>query len=295
VPQDDFDRLRRNLRILLPIWSLAAATAASLWIYRGVDHLAQRLRDARDDEQGVLVTVPIYGRALGPGTVISPEDLAEIEISEEYLATTVLRHHEEALGRIVVEPVLAGDLVRTERLAQLDVREGLGALVPRGLRAVSLDLSPRGWVSDFVEPGNRVDVIASFPEADDRPPETRTLLSGVRVLAVDERMSETAKGETVMEPQATLLLTPLETERIVHTAHLGDLKLTLRSELDFAPGAAAEPPVARIARQERQMGLSELHERISPAELERMQLLIDGPPEPLPDLSPPELEAVLVR
>jgi pilus assembly protein CpaB len=85
----------------------------------------------------------------------------------------------------------------------------------------------------FVFPGDRVDIVLTFvvPPRVEKQPEHRaaeTVLSDVRVLAVDQRADDQNK-EVIVAKTATLEVTPKQAEIIAVAAELGKLSLSLRS------------------------------------------------------------------
>jgi Flp pilus assembly protein CpaB len=285
---DDFKRRRNALGCLVVVWSMIFTGITGTGILYMVGSFQGTLGAVRLEELGKIVPVPVFTQTLGPGTLITREDVQEIEIAEEYLSAGAVRTLREVVGRTTGERVLAGDLVRSERLLDPELGTGLDALVPTGLRAQALNLSTEQQVAGFIVPGNRVDVIGTLPpDRGQKVGETRLLASGVAVLAVDEYVSETAMGEKVLVPQVTLALDPRNSVRITHVAAIGRLTLTLRSGLDFVPAVAAELASDRIARPSRQMTIPELKDRFTYQELERMYTLLEEfKPEPPPGVAP---------
>jgi Flp pilus assembly protein CpaB len=55
----------------------------------------------------------------------------------------------------------------------------------------------------------------------------------MRLLAVDEKISETAKGEIVRTPLITLLVPSESAESVIHSSQVGQPKMVLRAEVDF--------------------------------------------------------------
>jgi Flp pilus assembly protein CpaB len=285
---DDFKRRRNALGCLVVVWSLIATGISGAGILYLVGSFQGTLVGVRLEELGTIVAVPVFVHTLGPGTMITREDVTEIEIAEEYLSLGAIRSLQDVVGRTTGERVLAGDLVRSERLLDPEMGTGLNALVPPGMRAQALNLSTEQAVAGFIVPGNRVDVIGTLPpRRGEKSGEVKTLASGVAVLAVDEYLSETSVGEKVMVPQVTLALDPRNAERLAHVSAIGHLTLTLRSGLDFVPASRGELVSDRIARDSRQMTIPELKARFTYQDLEQMYTLLEEfKPEPQPDIAP---------
>lgn len=185
------------------------------------------------EKESRLVTVVVMTRDLGAGTVIKPGDFDLRRMETQFVPLEACHSPDQVLGRTVTEQVFAGDVARVERLAPSNAGYGLNALIPNGMRAVSLDLRDGEQVSGWVEPGDHVDLLVTLPSSNHAPAETVTLLQGTRVLAVKERISTTAMGREIRTPQVTLLVPALQADAVIHALHLGKPKLVLRGEIDF--------------------------------------------------------------
>lgn len=187
------------------------------------------------DEEPHEITVPAAARDLPLGRTIQPDDLVQLQIRDVYVPPTAIRLPESIVGRVATERILAGELIRMERLAPPESGHGLDAVIATGMRGRSVNLSGASQVSGFLLPGNRVDVITTLQEgATGAPAETRTLVQGVRILAVDDRTAESAERGIRLKPQVTLELTPADAERVTHAGREGSVRLTLRSDIDFS-------------------------------------------------------------
>jgi len=211
--------------------SLALAGSA-VWVALHVlSDLESELSDATRIEE--IAQVPMVDREVGPGEVLTAEVLSLHPIRVEFLPAGVALSMEDVLGRTVIERLLPGEVVFPQRLAPEGAEPGLAALVSKGQRAVALNLADAGRVAGFVLPGDIVDVLVTFESEDGIPAETNTLVEGVRVLAVDEKMSVMADGEVVTKPQVTLSLAAVDAERVTHAARLGKVRLTLHATADY--------------------------------------------------------------
>ncbi|MBW3620984.1 MAG: hypothetical protein KY461_12115, partial [Actinobacteria bacterium] len=142
-----------------------------------------------------------------------------------------------------------------------------GLEIPEGHHAVSVQVGVPEGVAGFVEPGDRVGVIARLevpdPSAPDQPvdpanpaagaeeatePRVQFILMGVEVLAVNGRTGpvteeQAAAGEAPVGLLATVALTPEEAERLVFAQLEGSLYFTLMpegAEQVATPGLTAE-------------------------------------------------------
>lgn len=223
-----------------------AVATVSAWAL--VSDYQERIAEAKRPVSKVYVAVA--ARDLYPGLPISDEDLYAVQMEPGYVPEGAFLDPTHVVGRIPRERVLANELVRGERLADASRNQGLNAVVPRGLRALSVPIRDGAALAGFLNPGNLVDVLVTVEDPDTRREETTTLLQAVYVLGVDSRMgSETAaearEARGAHTPTVTLLVDPDDAERVAHADALGDLRLTLRGNTDAAVVPLAQKEKAR--------------------------------------------------
>jgi pilus assembly protein CpaB len=147
------------------------------------------------------------------------------------------------VGRIPRERILANEFVRSDRLADPVAGVGLNAIIPRGMRAISINIADGQALSGFLNPGNYVDLLVTVqPDVvgeaarSTAKPETNTLLQAVFVLGVNSRMRnesrDDAKARGRNRPSVTLLTTADQAEQVAHAENMGEVTLTLRNDLD---------------------------------------------------------------
>ena len=223
-------RLRAALFLLV---SLAAAFVAAAVIWSVITSYQKELVDATREEETVQVIVAAHD--LAQGRTITAEDLAPIELPPDYVPSAVLRDAAEAVGRVPRERILVREFIREERLADPEAGVGLNAIIPRGMRAISVNINGGSAVSGFLNPGNYVDVLVTVIGTDGRETETNTLLQAITVLAVNARMGvggTTGEAAERVKPSVTLAVTPEQAEKLTHAVAEGNVTLTLRNDID---------------------------------------------------------------
>jgi pilus assembly protein CpaB len=101
------------------------------------------------------------------------------------------------------------------------------------MRAISINLSGGSAVSGFLNPGNYVDILVTFPRTEGEETQTITLLQAVTVLAVNTRLGGPEAGpKERAKPSVTLAITPEQAERLTHSNSQGAITLTLRNDID---------------------------------------------------------------
>lgn len=221
--------------ILFLTVSLAAAAVAAAVIWSVITSYQKELEEAEIEEETVQVIVAAHD--LAQGRTIATEDLKPKDLPPDYVPNAVLREAAQAIGRVPRERILVDEFIREERLADPEAGVGLNAIIPRGMRAVSVNITGGAAVSGFLNPGNYVDVLVTVMGGDGRSTETNTLLQAITVLAVNARMgvgggagNPNAQGGG--SPSVTLAVTPEQAEILTHAVAESRVTLTLRNDID---------------------------------------------------------------
>jgi pilus assembly protein CpaB len=140
-------------------------------------------------------------------------------------------------GAIVRSPVAAGEPIRDSKV--VNAKGGfMAAILPRGMRAISLDVAPDTGAGGFILPNYHVDVVLTHR---DKAAEkttgvekfiSETILRNVRVLAIDQTIGEKDGQKVVIGKTATIELDPQQAETLALSRQLGTISLVLRSILD---------------------------------------------------------------
>jgi len=141
-------------------------------------------------------------------------------------------------GAIARSPFVAGEPIREAKLIKANGSGYMAAVLDKGMRAISTEISPETGAGGFILPNDRVDVILSRRDreaekagaADTQVSET--ILSNIRVLAIDQTLGEKDGQKVVIGKTATLELTPRQAETLALSRQLGTMSLALRSLAD---------------------------------------------------------------
>jgi pilus assembly protein CpaB len=217
--------------VLFLIVSFGAAAVASIVIYLVIHSYQQELQTAQAPDE--TTTVMVAAHDMWQGITIESTDLAMIELPPEYVPESVLRQPEQAIGRVPRERILSQEFIREERLADPEAGVGLNAIIPRGMRAISINISDGSAVSGFLNPGNYVDVLVTIEGDESREAETNTLLQAVTVLAVNNRLGNTtSESSDRSKASVTVAVTPDLAEKLTHAVAQGTVTMTLRNDID---------------------------------------------------------------
>ncbi len=152
---------------------------------------------------------------------------------------------QQLTGSIARSPFIAGEPIREAKLIKANGSGFMAALLPSGMRAVSTEISPETGAGGFILPNDRVDVLLT---RHDREAEkatgveavvSETILTDVRVLAIDQTIEEKNGQRVVVGRTATLELSPNQAETLAASRQRGTLSLALRSLIDANTGGPA--------------------------------------------------------
>jgi pilus assembly protein CpaB len=151
-------------------------------------------------------------------------------------------------GTVVRSPVLAGQPIANTAIVHADAAGFMAAMLTPGMRAISITISAESGAGGFVLPNDRVDVILT-PKAYGNAPRvtSKTILSNVRVLAVDQTFKQNKDTQTVVGKTATIEVTPEQAELVSSAQSSGALNLALRPLGDTAEVATDEPGPRKVA------------------------------------------------
>lgn len=151
----------------------------------------------------------------------------------------------EMRGTVARFEIFEGDPIRQQKLVKSE-QGYLSAVLAQGKRGVSIGVNAEAASGGFIVPNDHVDVVLTRSGSGGSRAET--ILSNVRVLAINKRLGEVGSSggkKTEAEAQdpsaqtfsneaiATLELDPAQAETVINAQQLGRLSLALRSIVDF--------------------------------------------------------------
>jgi pilus assembly protein CpaB len=140
------------------------------------------------------------------------------------------------LGRGAILPIGKGEFLLPGKLAALNAGAGLPSMIPPGMRAVSVRVNDVVSVAGFVQPGTRVDVMATGTRGGGNDRQTTTVLENVAVIAVGKSLDRNASADAQAAPVITLLVSPDDAQKLALVSQEGRIQLSLRNPLDTKKG-----------------------------------------------------------
>jgi len=233
----------------LVVLAIALGAGGVAAVLAGRSHKAPDVKPvaAKPDTVDVLVAKS----DIGLGQPVTPGDMHWQAWPAGAATSNFIRKndHPDALqklsGEIARAPFVAGEPIREAKLVDAHGSGYMAAILPAGMRAVSTQISPETGAGGFILPNDRVDVILTKRDADKTSGNdgqtSETILTNVRVLAIDQNIAEKNGQRVVVGKTATLELTPSQAETLTMGQRLGTLALSLRS---IADASATDKPDA---------------------------------------------------
>lgn len=211
--------------------------------------------------QPAPVDMKVFGvmtaaRFIARGQVIAREDVATTSIAGAVPsgARTAIG---DVVGKVATADILPQQLLLDSMISADPAKAGLAALVPAGYRAISILTNDEIAVSQFVRPGDKVDIQLVLPDdvlnkqnglerPDSDLSEARTVLQDVLVLTVGATLGDPSLAQAAAEQAAntagrrsepsrtiSLAMTPDQIAKFALARSLGSFYLSLRSPDDL--------------------------------------------------------------
>jgi pilus assembly protein CpaB len=143
---------------------------------------------------------------------------------------------EEYLSARARIPIYEGETILEKKLVLPGQSGFMSAILPKGMRAISVAVSEHSGAGGFILPNDRVDVILTKkldnPQGTDKIVTSEIAISNVRVLAINQTYRQDKETDTVTVAEgktATLELDARQSEVIAMIESVGELSLALRS------------------------------------------------------------------
>lgn len=217
--------MNRSRLMMIGALAVAIGFLASVYVYKS---LQARSGIPSDN----LAQVMVAASDLQVGARVEDRDVKVISIPASDMPPGAPRKKADVIGHGVIIPISKGEFILPNRLAGENAGSGLPALIPPGMRAVSVRVNEVVSVAGFVTPGTRVDVLLTGTPGGAGDQQTTTVLQNVAVLASGHTLERTSTGEAQNTAVITLLVTPDDAQRLTLASTEGHIQLALRNPLD---------------------------------------------------------------
>ncbi|MBB2203314.1 Flp pilus assembly protein CpaB [Gluconacetobacter tumulisoli] len=185
------------------------------------------------------VQVLASARPLEGGILLKPEDITSLRLPRgkegEGTAPDTAEERQALVGAMLLHSLGGGAVLRASDLLHSGDRGFLAAALKPGMRAVTIGVDAITGTAGLIWPGDHVDLIltqifAAGTLPPDRHVAAETVLSNVRVIAIDQRLVQGATSEKEQQARTvTLEVSPMQAERVSVATHLGRLSLAVRA------------------------------------------------------------------
>ncbi|HDZ38934.1 MAG TPA: Flp pilus assembly protein CpaB [Marinobacter sp.] len=227
---------KRSLMIIAVVSVLVGGVA--VWL--SADYIQGRVSGIRTQLEGEYEMMPVVAASvdLARGGEINRTNLRVVHLPKRFVPKQAI--HPKQLSRIegarLVVDVAANQPVLTNFVTRGAVLTGsFSSQITDGMRAVTFPVDMVSSVGGLLNPGDKIDLLATMRMQNQEGLVTLPLLDNLEILAV----GEVFQGENDRRYQhITLELSPTDSARLLQARQEGSLTAVLRSPEDQNPGFA---------------------------------------------------------
>lgn len=204
-----------------------------------VRNVISRNRGAAPDTEFVqAVTAAVDIEA---GRAITAADLTVMKVAAAQVPSGSFQNPADLVDRVALVRMVKGQHVLESTLAPTGAAGGVQALIPEGMRAITIQVNEFSGVAGLLSPGSKVDIISVIRNDENTGSVARTIVQNVEVRAIGRQISAAPSQPAAQEPGAppapfvnnvTLLVTPEQAEAIQLASVGGHPWLVLRNSKD---------------------------------------------------------------
>jgi pilus assembly protein CpaB len=251
---------RNTTLIVAVVAGVAAAILAGVWLN---NHQPTQVA-VQPAAPVAPVTTPVVVAAqdIPAQTVITPNMVTQTTVDQGKLQAGAVVNTADILTKTTMLPFKKGDQILGTAIAPNQQQfAGMASMLKPGQRAMTIALDSNSSVAGFLKPGDHVDVIGTFSVG--QRTITRTVLQNVTLLATGAQVMQQTPDPTAAAnnnngvlaggnsndpnqpqpqpakpqeiPNATVEVSPIDSEKLIMASNKGKLMLTLRSNRDLTP------------------------------------------------------------
>jgi pilus assembly protein CpaB len=200
-------------------------------------------RGGKSDDSKFVATVTA-AHDITPGQALTAADLTTSKVEATAVPTGSFQNPADLADRVAATGLVKGQTVLENLLAPKGTAAGVQALIPEGMRAITIQVNEFSGLGGLLLPESRVDIVAVIRNDDQKGSTARTIVQNVKVRAVGRQITGTTPavdpnlppGTPVPPPtNVTLLVTPEQAEAIQLASVGGNPWLVLRNSEDEKP------------------------------------------------------------
>ena len=184
------------------------------------------------------VGVAVASNDIPWGTPLTEDVVRIVHYPEESIPAGHFSDEDTLKGRVILTNLKKNEPILEGKLAPIDLKTGgVAAVMDPSKRAMAVKVNEIVGLPGFVQPGDRVDVMATFedPRGKRRQDQvTKVILENMLVLATDTQMERASGEEDEPTPVKviTLEVSLEEAEKLAMAENGGKLRLALRSPIN---------------------------------------------------------------
>ncbi|NEV00854.1 Flp pilus assembly protein CpaB [Bradyrhizobium uaiense] len=232
------------LRVSIIMVLLLAATALGIIAYnvnQPKDQVVAQAVVEKPAPAAATIAYFVAARPLSKGTLARDEDFAVRQAPQNRVPAGAILETPDAKaglpGSLVRKFVDAGSAITLDDILRPKDRGFLASVLAPDSRAISIKVDEETGVSGLIRPGDNVDVVLTqvFEKADPvKRAVSETVLSNVRVIAIDQEIAQGGRPITNAVPGKTaqtvsLELKPDQVKKVAVAKQLGTLSLVVRA------------------------------------------------------------------
>ncbi len=243
-----------NMKAIIPLGlAVVLGLVAAMLVRNAIAH-----RSSAPTTASNLVTVAVAKADVSPGKALTLLDVGSAKVPADTAPTHVFSDPAQLVGRVVTTQLVKGQTILDTLLADNGTGDGLQALIPAGMRAVTVEVNEYSGVAGMLQPGCRVDLITVMRDEKTHSSVARTILQNIKITAIGRATSpqHPVEGQPAPPPSnsVTLLCTPRQAQVLELASQSSRPWLALRSGRDNADGQVETTTLAdlggEIATQE---------------------------------------------
>jgi pilus assembly protein CpaB len=225
--------MNRNTRTVIVLGvATVVAGLASLGVYRAIQSIPERRVE-------IATKYAVVAAAEMPiGTLLTRDSVKLVAWPAQTPLQGGFSNVDEVVDRGLIAGVVENEPLSESKLASKEAGAGLPPSITPGMRAISVKVNEVIGVAGFVVPGTRVDVVTIISRDGGGGALSRVVVSNVQVLSAGTRYDQDEPkkdGKAIRSSVVTLMVSPVDAERVALAQSEGQLMLTLRNPLDVEP------------------------------------------------------------
>lgn len=222
----------------------------------GRNVIAARAHTAPPTTVKVVRVVQAAGN-VNAGSALSDADLVVVQLPESAAPEFTFGNVSDLVDRVAVVPLVKGQPILEPMLAPKGTPNGLTAVVPDGMRAITIEINEVSGVGGMLMPGCHVDLVMTLMADASGPTEARTVADNVKILAVGRKFgpqpTQPSQPGGPAEPPdnsaartVTLVVTPAQAHIVELATRSGTPRFILRGARDNAPTQSISATLAEL-------------------------------------------------